>query len=239
MTGSDSGLYCMRYANTQQCRERLFAGSFVQLCRPPAQHLNLNVSAASRPATGKLDLCPLRVPEGYGLANRRLFTCTPALENSRKSTTKSFSLDIPPPPPHHPAPRPPLALPGCGGRILRSSKEAFRERHDGNVREAAAASGGGVSSRVASTKQGRPADVEGEVVLESEPKRRSSGNTASSSSSTGGGKAAGALGLKEFMHRTRVLELYRGILQVGLPGPCPENFSSFWRSLSLRERHGE
>lgn len=96
---------------------------------------------------------------------------------------------------------------GCV-RILRDSKESFRDAN------AAAHRCSKTPSRDASTlaeKQVaapfRPEEVvsDGGVVGEKPP---------SSRSSPGRGKVAGALGLKEFMHRTKVLDLYRGILKV-------------------------
>ena len=110
--------------------------------------------------------------------------------------------------------RPSMIFTGYGGQmLLRDAKEAFREGQDVSRRRAR------VSMRALSTKQGR-ADSEEAVVLDrvSRPpvRRRSGGGGGGSSSggSKGGVKMGGALGLKEFMHRTRVLNLYRGIMKV-------------------------
>lgn len=92
--------------------------------------------------------------------------------------------------------------------MLRGSKEAFRE-----AKNAAAHSRSSTPSRNASTlaEEQVAAACTSEVIVggggvvgEKPPSSRTSG---------GGRKVAGALGLKEFMHRTRVLELYRGILK--------------------------
>lgn len=105
--------------------------------------------------------------------------------------------------------------------MLRDANEAFREGHRrGNVRAAVA------SLRAASTRRGRVDAEERGVILDgggpSPASPRSSVVRGGSSSSSGGGKVGGALGLKEFMHRTRVLDLYRGILKVGeiMRMPC-------------------
>ncbi|CAM9844495.1 unnamed protein product [Ectocarpus sp. 4 AP-2014] len=111
--------------------------------------------------------------------------------------------------------------PGCGGRMLR---DAFREgSHTNNARPRAA------PLRSASTMQqcAAASGNESTVAVWScvDPwtgrlRQRSSSRSSSSSSGSGGGgggggggKVGGTLGLKEFMHRSRVLELYRGILK--------------------------
>lgn len=92
--------------------------------------------------------------------------------------------------------------------MLRDAKEAFREGHRANNTAAV------VSLRAASTTQGR-VDAGGQgIVLDTGGPSPTRPRT-SSSNVGGGGKVGGALGLKEFMHRTRVLDLYRGILKVG------------------------
>ena len=98
--------------------------------------------------------------------------------------------------------------------MLRDAKEAFREKHHANRRTAVA-----LTLRAVSTKRGG-IDVGGAVVLDRiSPRSSSTSSTSTSSTSTssskGSAKMGGALGLKEFMHRTRVLDLYRGILKVG------------------------
>lgn len=93
--------------------------------------------------------------------------------------------------------------------MLRDAKEAFREKHHANRRTVA------LTLRAVSTKRGR-IDVGGAAVLDRiSPRSTSSTSSTSTSSSKGSAKMGGALGLKEFMHRTRVLDLYRGILKVG------------------------
>lgn len=84
--------------------------------------------------------------------------------------------------------------------MLRDANEAFRE---GQVNNATNYYGGG-GLRWASTQ---PETLPGEAAVggRAPNRRRATGN---------GVKAGGALGLKEFMHRTRVLGLYRGILKV-------------------------
>eukprot|EP00903_Cladosiphon_okamuranus_P014984 g13868.t1 len=90
--------------------------------------------------------------------------------------------------------------------LLRDAKEAFREGHDASRRTV------GVSVRALSTKQGTVGVAEA-VVLDrfSPPPARPRSSAAGGSK--GGVKTGGALGLKEFMHRARVLDLYRGILK--------------------------
>lgn len=80
-------------------------------------------------------------------------------------------------------------------RILRDAKEAFRDApaHSIPLRQACTKPQPGSAAAVSPSQN-------------ADPSRRRPG-----------GKAAGALGLKEFMHRTRVLDLYRGILKVSLP----------------------
>lgn len=99
--------------------------------------------------------------------------------------------------------------------MLRDAKESFREGQANNTTNYY----GGGRLRWAST---RPETLPGKTAVGGrEPnRRRATGSSV---------KAGGALGLKEFMHRTRVLGLYRGILKVwagstalvwDTPSPC-------------------
>ncbi|CAN0126120.1 unnamed protein product [Ectocarpus fasciculatus] len=110
--------------------------------------------------------------------------------------------------------------------MLRDAREAFREgcqannarpmaapfRSASTIQQCAAASG--TESTLAGWScvdpwTGRPRPRP----RSSSGSSSSSSRSRSSSSSSGGGKVGGALGLKEFMHRARVLDLYRGILK--------------------------
>lgn len=92
--------------------------------------------------------------------------------------------------------------------MLRDAKEAFREGHRASNRVAV------IPLRAASTTQGR-LDAEGQGIASDRGGPSRTRPRTSSSNLGGGGKVSEALGLKEFMHRTRVLDLYRGILKVG------------------------
>ena len=88
--------------------------------------------------------------------------------------------------------------------MFRDANEAFREAHVNSTSTTIGNnnnnSGGGL--RWASTQ--RDTSI-GETALGGRGPNRRRASV---------GKAGGALGLKEFMHRTRVLGLYRGILKV-------------------------
>ncbi|CAN0557051.1 unnamed protein product, partial [Ectocarpus sp. 8 AP-2014] len=123
--------------------------------------------------------------------------------------------------------------------MLRDAREVFREgRHTSNARPRAApfrsastmqqcAAASGTESTVALWScvdpwTGRPRSSSSSSSSCSSSSSRSRSRSSSSSSGSGGGgggggggKVGGALGLKEFMHRARVLELYRGVLKVG------------------------
>ncbi|CAM9546797.1 unnamed protein product, partial [Ectocarpus sp. 12 AP-2014] len=122
--------------------------------------------------------------------------------------------------------------PGCGGRMLRDAREAFRGgSHTNNARPRAApfrsastmqqcAAASGTESTVAAwscvdpwTGRPRPRSSSSSSSRSSSRSRSSSSRSGSGGGGGGGGKVGGALGLKEFMHRARVLELYRGILK--------------------------
>lgn len=85
--------------------------------------------------------------------------------------------------------------------MFRDAKEAFREGHANNTSATIGDNNIGGGLRRASTQP----ESSGEAALSGRGANRRRASV---------GKAGGALGLKEFMHRTRVLGLYRGILKV-------------------------
>lgn len=70
---------------------------------------------------------------------------------------------------------------------------------------------------------GTKASQEGAPGVRQERRRVGGSGTRNSGNISGGRKLAGAMGLKEFMHRKRVLELYRGILKVREGAVCKAN----------------
>ncbi|CAM9723093.1 unnamed protein product [Pylaiella littoralis] len=94
--------------------------------------------------------------------------------------------------------------------MLRDAKEAFREGHCANRGAAVLPLRAASTMEGAVDAKGRGADTERGGPS---PARTRSSSSTSTSSLSGGGKVGRALGLKEFMHRTRVLDLYRSILK--------------------------
>lgn len=110
--------------------------------------------------------------------------------------------------------------------MFRDAKEAFREAHVNSTSTTIGNNNSGGGLRRASTQ---PETSLGKAALGGRgPDRRRASV----------GKAGGALGLKEFMHRARVLSLYRGILKVWAGATAPAALLPYERTCCLNRAPG-